>query len=150
MADEAFSKHIKRAQQLVRSVVNGSKHELDDASSISHSYANKFGLAECMTTLANSAYAELFANLGLDIVTVRPKLEGWCKNGLSITLRFESREYCRFLREEERTLESAKHRTQSRVFSVETSTVTTTKHFIYEAGEWRLGRAMGLNCLILF
>lgn len=135
MAEETLSKHIQRAQHLVRSVLNNIKHGIDEASSISHSYANKFGLAECMTKLANAAYTDLFVSLGLDIATVRPKLRDWFNNGVSITLRFESHEYCEFLREEERILESAKHTTKTGVFSVERSTLSTTKHFIYEVRE---------------
>ena len=132
MNETVFATQIRKAQQLVRSLVNDSTCRVHEASAVPHTYSDKFSLAESVTTIANAACTDLFTHIGLDIVSTRPKLAAWFNNGLSVTLQMTSREYCRFLRKVKQTLQTAKLMTTTATSSVETNIVSTKNIFIYE------------------
>ena len=74
---------------------------------VSHSYEDKFALAESVTNTTLAAVSNVLADVGLGAERLAT-LRQWCADGQEVTLRLETAEKCAYLREATRTVEGPK------------------------------------------
>ena len=98
--------------------------------------SHRFTLAEFCTTIAHAAHVDILVAMGFDLGADRAKMKEWNIAGKSITLRLSSKEFCKFLREAKRTVESSKIKTTTKVLDLkstkEISVVSTITDYYYE------------------
>jgi len=116
----------------------------------SHTYGNKFDLAErCVTTMAASHITLLEA--GAPLQPHMPKLLKWIAEGKCVTLRFDIESKCVFVRTSTRKEESesvVKESSSSLFGSARTSTKvvrTVIEHFWRQSCDWKLSVYAGGN-----
>ena len=89
--------------------------------------------------MAHATHTDILVALGLNLDTVKTKMQEWNVAGKSITLRLASKTFYEFVREGEHTVESPKVKTTTKVLGItstkETSVVTTVKDYYYKVLE---------------
>lgn len=133
--DEArFRQGVDAAMKSVRTILDNTKNPRYPAD-VPHRYEDKFVLAEFLARTATAALLQCLGGVGLSSEGLA-QLIGWAKTH-AVTLRFQARESCLFLREETRQVESIhQHVTEKRPFwgGTETTTekiVTTVKEYFW-------------------
>ena len=130
---------MKTAQEHIRKIIDSERHAVA-AADVPHTYADKFALAEFCTRTALSACHDVLLALGLDAPKLK-QIEEWNAQGTSVTLRYEQRSSCNFIREETRDVESAsKVKTTKKVLGIKsektTSVVRKVKDFFFEVRQF--------------
>lgn len=135
MAVVHFETRLQKALDRVRVVLDANKAPCF-ASNIHHRYQDKYLLAECMTNTAVASQVNCLSVLGLDDNHLR-QLCAWAA-GSAVSLRFQSKETCKFERKVIRDVESpTKHVTEASVGGVlraalTSKTVTTVTEFLWD------------------
>ncbi|RYE89468.1 MAG: hypothetical protein EOO75_11760, partial [Myxococcales bacterium] len=133
--DEArFRVAVDGALRSIRTILDNARNPRYPQD-VPHQYDDKYVLAEFLTRTATAAILQCLGSIGLSSEGLG-QLVGWARDR-SVTLRFQARESCTFVREETRQVESAsQHVTEKRTFfgGTEKTTekiVTTVKEYLW-------------------
>jgi hypothetical protein len=107
---EQFERQMQKALERARIVLEEARRPCF-ASDVHHQYQDKFSLAESMTNAALASHANCLALLGVSRDQFK-QMCSWSQTS-AVSLRFRSEEFCTFLREATREVESpTKHVTE--------------------------------------
>lgn len=104
--ERTFIRQVDAAMATVKRLLNNARTP-ELPTEVSHSYEDKFALAESLTNTALAAVTNVLADVGLGAERLAT-LRQWCTDGHDVTLRLETAEKCAYLREATRTVESPK------------------------------------------
>merc|ERR1712137_795739 len=99
-------RNVDAALARIRTILDNARHPRL-ASDISHSYEDKYSMAEFLTNTSSASLLNaLEVSLGCNTKKLQ-QMKNWCNENRSVTLRFRSTEKCAFNRKKEYKVESA-------------------------------------------
>ena len=117
-----FRAQIDRALTRVSQILETTKHP-QYAADISHNYEDKYLLVEFLTNTSLAAYLNCLAKYGVTAEHLKT-IHYWISMHRSVTMGFRATEKCKFVREEEREVESPSVVTEEKVNNRITKSVT--------------------------
>jgi hypothetical protein len=123
-----FKRRVQEAIEVTKRVLDLNKNP-KLPSSVPHKYEDKYILAETLTNVAAAAHLNCLTTVGLTDKQLCELVQWVGEERSSVTLRLQSEEQCKFLREAERKVESDSY--------VRETTVRTAGHqFAHSTGIW--------------
>jgi hypothetical protein len=109
---DKFQSRVDQCLQVLNRLLDSSRSlSISLAEDTSHTYSDKFSLAEALTNSAISAFLNIL-DTGFHFKTndLAQRLANFSREGKSVTIRFEFQEMCAFAREEVEIVEGSRSR----------------------------------------